>query len=62
MKNVKFLLSPMSFGLGYTPGETGLIDAELAEKLISKGICELLESEVETAEAKPKNKVEKAVK
>lgn len=51
----------MTYGLGYAPGETGLIDAELAEKLISKGICELLESEIETAE-KPKAKTEKAAK
>lgn len=54
MKKIKFLSSPMGFGLGYSEGECGEFEASQADELIQLGIAELIE------ESKPK--IEKAVK
>jgi hypothetical protein len=54
MKRIKFIASPMGFGLGYSQGEEGDFETSQADELIQLGIAELIE------ESKPK--IEKAVK
>lgn len=54
MKKIKFIASPLGFGLGYSQGEEGEFEASQADELIKLGLAELIE------ETKPK--IEKAVK
>jgi hypothetical protein len=74
MKTIKFLKSPLAFGLGYSAGETGtfetnqaneLIDLEIAEEVIEEtiiGISSEVEEVIETADKKAPANKEKAVK
>ena len=74
MKTIKFLKSPLAFGLGYSAGETGtfetnqaneLIDLEIAEEVIEEtiiGISSEAEETIETADKKAPANKEKAVK
>jgi len=74
MKTIKFLKSPLAFGLGYSSGETGtfetnqaneLIDLEIAEEVIEEtiiGISSEADETIETADKKSPANKEKAVK
>jgi hypothetical protein len=74
MKTIKFLKSPLAFGLGYSAGETGtfetnqaneLIDLEIAEEVIEETIIAIsseAEETIETADKKAPASKEKAVK
>lgn len=57
MKKIKFIASPLGFGLGYSIGEEGEFEATQADELIKHGLAEL----IETKEVQ-KPKIEKAVK
>jgi hypothetical protein len=63
MKRIKFIASPMGFGLGYSQGEEGDFEASQADELIQLGIAELVqEIKPKVEKATKESKTEKAVK
>lgn len=56
MKKIKFIASPLGFGLAYSEGEEGEFETSQADELIKNGLA------VEEIEVEEKPKVEKAVK
>jgi hypothetical protein len=71
MKTIKFLKSPLAFGLGYSAGETGtfetnqaneLIDLEIAEEVIEETIIGISSEAEETIEETIEEVIETADK
>jgi glutamate synthase domain-containing protein 3 len=63
MKRIKFIASPMGFGLGYSQGEEGDFEKSQADELIQLGIAELIEElKPKIEKATKESKTEKAVK
>jgi hypothetical protein len=63
MKKIKFLSSPLGFGLGYSQGEYGEFETSQADELIQLGIAELIEElKPKIEKATKESKTEKAVK
>jgi hypothetical protein len=63
MKRIKFIASPMGFGLGYSQGEEGDFETSQADELIQLGIAELVqEIKPKVEKAIKESKIEKAIK
>jgi hypothetical protein len=62
MKTIKFIKSPVGFGLGYHVGELAEINSNQADELVENGFAEIVENEIEQAVKTEPKEIKKAVK